>query len=135
MRINVLSNRYCIFSAVSTSLGITKSCVLIGDDVKLLCTVLSGCCVSQSRVWQKGSGASLLTDSASTDPSKYVEDYDGGNTGYNLIIKNVQISDLRTNYKCVYGLQDSELYLDDILCKCITKEGYDFAYQLHCFTS
>ena len=122
MRINVLSNRYCIFSAVSTSLGITKSCVLIGDDVKLICKVSSGCCSSQFRIWEKGSAISLLTDGSSTDPSKYVEDYDNGTTGYNLIIKNVQKTDLGLNYKCVYGLQNHELFLDGILCKCITKK-------------
>jgi hypothetical protein len=44
------------------------------------------------------------------DSSKYVEDYDGGATGFNLIIKNVQKSDFGTNYKCVYGLTESRKY-------------------------
>lgn len=117
LRINILSNRNCIFSAVSTSLGITKSCVLIGDDVKLLCTVSSGCCSSQFRIWQKvGVIKSLLKDGVSSDTSKYVEDYDNGTTGFNLTIKNVQKSDL-VNYTCQYGLQSSEIFLDGILCK------------------
>ena len=117
----MFSNRNCIFSAASTSLGLTKSCVLIGDDVKLLCTISSTCCSSQFRVWEKGSAISLLNDGSSINPSKYVEDYDGGTTGYNLIIKNVQKSDLGLNYKCVYGVLTSELFLDNILCKCKIK--------------
>lgn len=102
-------------------MGTTQSCVLIGDDVKLLCTVSADCCSSLPRVWQKGSAITLLNDGVSLDPSKYVEDSDGGTTGFNLIIKNVQTSDLGVNYKCLYGVAESALfYLDDILCKCKT---------------
>jgi hypothetical protein len=46
-----------------------------------------------------------------------VEDYDGGTTGFNLIIKKVQKSDLGLDYKCVYGVGSSEIILDGILCK------------------
>ena len=111
----------CVFSAVTATLGTTKSCVMIGDDVKLLCTVSAdGCCLS-TRVWEKGFATPLLFNGVSTDSSKYVEDYDGGATGFNLIIQNVQKSDFGTNYKCVYGLTESNLlYLNDILCKCKT---------------
>jgi hypothetical protein len=90
--------------------------------VKLLCTVSDDCCTSLRRVWEKGSAIIVLNDGTSTlDPLKYVEDFDGGTTGFNLIIKNVQTSDLGVNYKCVYGATGSALlYLDDILCKCKT---------------
>ena len=99
-------------------MGITKSCVLIGDDVKLLCEVSTLCCNLSSREWQRDAGGtSLLYDSVSLDPSKYVEDYDGGTTGFNLIIKKVQKSDLGLDYKCVYGVGSSEIILDGILCK------------------
>jgi hypothetical protein len=103
-------------------LGTTKSCISIGDDVKLLCTVSADCCSLYARVWEKGSATTLLDDSVSTlDPSKYVEDFDGGTTGFNLVIKNVQKSDFGVNYKCLYGATESaQLYLDDILCKCKT---------------
>ena len=94
---------------------------MIGDDVKLLCTVSAGCCSSFIRVWETGFATALLNDGVSKDSSKYVEDYDGGATGFNLIIKNVQKSDFGTYYKCVYGLRASNnLYLNDRLCKCKT---------------
>jgi hypothetical protein len=94
---------------------------MIGDDVKLLCTVSVDCCRSSTRVWEKDFATPLLYDGLSKDSSKYVEDYDGGATGFNLIIKNVQKSDFGINYKCVYGLTESNLlYLNDILCKCKT---------------
>ena len=123
--------KYAATQTVSTSLGITKSCVLIGNDVKLLCTVSSGCCSSQFRVWQKvGVVASLLNDGVSSDEFKYVEDYDNGTTGYNLIIKNVQKTDLGANYKCVYGLKSSELFLDGILCNCGECAGQDYGWSI-----
>jgi hypothetical protein len=91
---------------------------LIGDDVKLFCTVSADCCWSSTRVWENGFATPLLYYGVSKDSSKYVEDYDGGATGFNLIIKNVQKSDFGTNYKCVYGVTESILlYLNDILCK------------------
>lgn len=66
-----------------------------------------------------GIGTNLLANNVSSDPSKYVEDYDGGSTGFNLIIKNVQTSDLGIYYKCVYGLDDADFFLSmDFLCKC-----------------
>ena len=110
-----------MFSAVTASLGTTKSCAVEGrDDVKLMCTVSSGCCSSSTRIWEKGL-ATLLYDGVSNDSSKYVEDYDGDTTGFNLIIKNVQKSDFGTNYKCVYGVTESNiLYLNNTLCKCKT---------------
>lgn len=107
---------------MNASLGETKSCVLIGDDVKLLCTV-TPCCTSP-RKWQKvGVAIPLLNEGLSTDSSKYVEEYvSGTSTGFNLIIKNVQTSDFGVEYKCQSGLKVSnELYLDNILCKCKTK--------------
>ena len=121
-------NRNCIFSAVTASLGTTKSCVVAGvDDVKLLCTVSSGCCTS-TRVWEKiGVAKSLLNNGGSLDATKYVEDYEGGGTiggpiEFNLIIKNVQKSDFGEKYKCQYSVYSSnELYLNDTLCKCKTK--------------
>jgi hypothetical protein len=95
---------------------------MIGDDVKLLCTVSEDCCTLLQRVWEKGSAITLLDDGISTlDSSKYVEDFHGSTTGFNLIIKNVQTSDFGINYKCLYGATESALfYLDDILCKCKT---------------
>ena len=94
------------------------------DDVKLLCTVFSGCCHS-ARVWEKVAGAVYLLKNglSTTDPSKYVEDYDrggivGGSTEFNLIIKNVQKSDFGIRYQCRYGvISSNELYLNNILCK------------------
>jgi hypothetical protein len=74
-------------------------------------------------VWQKVTGAiELVNNGISLDSSKYVEDYDGvGTTGFNLIIKNVQKSDFGLDYKCSYGVTESNLlYLNDILCKCKT---------------
>ena len=116
---------------VTTSLGITKSCVLIGDDVKLLCEVSTLCCNLSSREWQRDAGVtSLLYDSVSLDPSKYVEDYDGGTTGFNLIIKNVQKSDLGLDYKCVYGVGSSEIILDGILCDCGACAGQDYGWSI-----
>ena len=94
---------------------------MIGDDVKLLCTVSADCCGSYMRIWEKGFATPLLHDGTSTDSSKYVEDYYVGSTRFNLIIKNVQKSDFGVNYKCLYDLAGSALfYLDDILCKCKT---------------
>ena len=85
--------------------------------MKLLCTVSADCCSSYTRVWEKGFATLLLIDGTSKDSSKYVEDYDGGTTGFNLIIKNVQTSDFGLNYKCSYAVtESSQLYLDDILC-------------------
>jgi hypothetical protein len=96
---------------------------LIGDDVKLLCTVSADCCTTYPRVWKKVAGAvELLNNGGSSDASKYVEGYDGvGTTGFSLIIKNVQKSDFGLDYKCSYGVTESNLlYLNDILCKCKT---------------
>jgi hypothetical protein len=59
---------------------------MIGDDVKLLCTVSADCCRLSPPVWEKGFATPLLVDGASINSAKYVEDYDGGATGFNLII-------------------------------------------------
>ena len=121
---NDFSNRNCIFSDVTVSLGTPKSCFFIGDNVKLLCVVSSesNCCGS-SRFWQDNSGTNILNNGIPSDPSKYEEDYDNGNTGYNLIIKNVQKSDLGLNYKCLYRLKEDILFLSmDYICKCYTKK-------------
>jgi hypothetical protein len=89
--------------------------------VKLLCTVSADCCSSFERLWEKGSAITLLKDGVSVDISKYEEEIDEGTTGFKLIIKNVQTSDLGVNYKCLYGVTESALfYLDEILCKCKT---------------
>ena len=121
---------------VTASLGTTKSCVLIGDDVKLTCTASIGCC-SSSRVWEKvGAVTSLLNDGVSSDSSKYVEDYNGGGTiggsiGFSLIIKNVQTSDFGVNYKCRYGLTSSnELFLNATLCDCGECAGQDYGWSI-----
>ena len=120
----IFSNRNCTFSDVTVSLGTPKSCFFIGDNVKLLCAVSSesNCCGSL-RIWQDNTGTDILNDGTPSDASKYEEDYDNGNTGYNLIIKNVQESDLGLNYKCVYRFKDDVLFLSmDYICKCYTKK-------------
>ena len=117
----------------TATLGTTKSCVLIGDDVKLLCTVSADCCTTFPRVWKKVAGAvELLNNGGSSDASKYVEDYDGvGTTGFNLIIKNVQKSDFGLDYKCSYGVTESNLlYLNDILCDCGECAGQDYGWSI-----
>ena len=128
--------KYAATLTVTASLGTTKSCVVEGrDDVKLLCTVSSGCCTS-TRVWEKVVGTvSLLSNGDSTDSSKYVEDYDNGNTGFNLIIKNVQKSDFGITYQCRYGVTPSnELYLNDTLCPpeidCWECAGKDYGWSI-----
>ena len=124
--------KHAATQTVTASLGTTKSCVVEGrDDVKLLCTVSAGCCVS-SRIWQKvGVATSLLNNGGSSDASKYVEDYDGGTTGFNLIIKNVQKSDFGVKYKCQYSVYPSnELYLNDILCDCGECAGQDYGWSI-----
>lgn len=121
-----------LFSDVTVSLGTPKSCFCIGDNVKLICVVSdSNCCHSSSRSWQINAGIHILNDGVSIDPSKYVEDYDGNTIGFNLIIKNVQKSDLGLNYKCLYGLKEDKLFLSmDYICKCYTqKREKDYIFK------
>ena len=117
---------------VTVSLGTPKSCFFIGNNVKLLCAVSSesDCCGS-TRFWQDNTGTNILSNGLSSDPSKYEEDYDNGNTGYNLIIKNVQESDLGLNYKCVYRFKDDVLFLSmDYICDCWKCAQHDYGWSM-----
>lgn len=70
------------------------------EDIKLTCNVSSNCCTGSSRIWEKGTSTQILNDGMSILPEKYIEDWDGGTTGFSLIIKKLQLSDIGVDYTC-----------------------------------
>lgn len=74
------------------------------ESLNLTCTVSADCCTSAFRVWQNAAGVQILSDGVSSDPNKYEEDWNGGTTGFNLIIKNLALTDVETDYNCQYKL-------------------------------
>lgn len=62
-----------------------------------------------------------MNNGNSASPNKYEEDWDGGTSGFNLIIKNLQPTDVGVDYDCQYSLgSDKHTLTQDATweCKC-----------------
>lgn len=97
----------------------------LGCEVKLFCNVsgFDECCASNTRRWSRTVDAEpkvLTFNGVSTYPDKFTEDLKP--TGFNLVIKNLNQSDVDVFYTCSYGFSSSEskqitTYLNNSYCK------------------
>lgn len=98
----------------------------LGCDVQLFCNVsgVDECCTNNRR-WsrtvdsQDNKHKPFMINGVSSYPDKFIEDIKPN--GFNLIIKNLNQSDIDVFYKCSYGFYSSEskqipAYLNNSVC-------------------
>lgn len=128
----LISTKHALAQTVSWTVG--TSVPTFNKDLKLVCTVATSCCTSSDRIWADSNGNQILNNGNTATPNKYEEDWDGGTTGFNLIIKNLQPTDVGVEYDCQYSLgnnkhnltQDAtwEYVPSSVSCPVTWSEGY-----------
>lgn len=99
----------------------------LGCDVKLFCNAsgFEECCSSNIRRWSRTKDSvnnkqtTLMRNGVSSYPDKFTEDLKPN--GFNLVIKNLNQSDIDVFYTCSYGFYKSEskqipTYLNNSVC-------------------